>query len=87
MKDTCKQEQKAAQTKVLCPKDATFVHSYNHHPLSAAAKDRLKHRPHSISSLSLSQLAYHLLNIMGFFWVFLHITQVISKLGKTREIK
>lgn len=39
VKDTCKQEQKAAQTKVLCPKDATFVHSNNHIPLSATAKD------------------------------------------------
>lgn len=43
MKDTCKQEQKAAQTKVFCPKDATFVSDHNHFPLSAAAKDWQKH--------------------------------------------
>ena len=38
MKDTCKQEQKATQTKVFCPKDATFVSDHNHLQLCAAAK-------------------------------------------------
>lgn len=33
MKATCKQEQKEAQTKVFCPKDATFVSYNNHFPL------------------------------------------------------
>ncbi len=39
MKDTCKQERRVAQTKVFCPKDATFVHYHDHFPLSAAAKE------------------------------------------------
>lgn len=43
MKDTCKQEQNEAQTKVFCPEDGTFVSYHNQFQLSAAAKDPQKH--------------------------------------------
>lgn len=63
MKDTCKQEQKAAQTKAFGPKHATFVHSHNHLSFSAAQKYWQKQRWNDIlvcDSICSSVISYML---------------------------
>lgn len=61
MKDTCKQEQNKAQTKVFCTKDATFVSYHNQFPLCATAKDQQKH-VHRVNLVLLRQFTLQLWN-------------------------
>lgn len=55
MKDTCKQGQKAAQTKVFCPKDATFAQSQM--PPTFCCSKRAAETTHDIAHLILTLFA------------------------------
>lgn len=77
MKDICKQEQKAAQTKVFLSKGCHLLHYHNHLHLSVTAKDRQKQHAYNIFSFILTLFALHLLSACYFSLQYGNIVKIV----------